>query len=403
MIWKEYKTIETIQLPKGFYYDGAFGGIKEGSAKLDVGWIVSEEKSNCAAVFTTNKMAAAPIILSKEVVQSNRKISAVIVNSGNANACTGEQGFKDTLATQKLVAKKLDVSENEVVVASTGVIGQLLPMSKLSDGIQKLEKTNQFQKFSESILTTDLIEKACSVSFDFEGETITITGVSKGSGMIHPNMATMLAFITTDAIIDNESLQQLLRRSVDQSFHCISVDGDTSTNDMVLAMANGFAQKEAITLTPDGFELFSKAFKHVCIHLAKEIARDGEGATKLVEVIVKDAKSHDEAKLAAKQIITSSLVKTALFGNDGNWGRIASAIGQSQVDFNMEKLCIAMCGIKVLENGSPVVVDEEKLTELLSDKEVTIVASLGVGEYKATTYGCDLTYGYVKINGDYRS
>ncbi len=391
-----------ITSPKGFLAGGTHAGLRY--AKKDVGMIVSEVPAACAAVYTQSLFQAAPLTVTKESVSAEQKIQAVIVNSACANACTGEQGLKDAYEMRMKTAEKLSIDEHLVAVASTGVIGELLPMDKIRLGIAALEPSESgAEDFQTAILTTDIVMKKACYETTVDGKKITIGGASKGSGMIHPNMATMLGFVTTDANIHSNLLQEALKSITNQTFNQITVDGDTSTNDMVLVMANGLAGN--VPLTPDHPEWgnFYEALKRTCEDLAKEIARDGEGATKLIEVQVKGASSKEEANIIAKQIVGSNLVKTAVYGNDANWGRIIGAIGYSGVEVDVSNVDVSIGAIHMLIGSQPKTFSEEEATAYLKQDEVVIYVDLHQGDGVGTAWGCDLTYDYVKINASYRT
>lgn len=393
----------SVTLPKGYKAGGMHCGIKR--KRLDLGYIVSEVPATAAGVYTTNIFQAAPLLVTQESIAKENKVQAIIVNSGNANACTGEQGLLDAFAMQKSFANELGLQDHLVAVTSTGVIGELLPMDKVLTGIkQLLNQENQDENnFKNAILTTDTCVKHTGVQFKVDGKTVSIGGASKGSGMIHPNMATMLGFVTTDANIAQADLLAALREITNQTFNMITVDGDTSTNDMVLVMANGLAENTQLTKDHPEWPLFKQGLKIVCESLAKKIARDGEGATKLVEVQVNGAYSENAASAVGKAIISSNLVKTAIYGTDPNWGRIVTAIGYSGVPVEPNAVKVAIGPFTVFENGLPSHFVEEEVKEYLESEIVKLSVELNQGEYSATAYGCDLTYDYVKINASYRT
>ncbi len=393
----------SVTLPKGYKAGGMHCGIKR--KRLDLGYIVSEVPATAAGVYTTNIFQAAPLLVTQESIAKENKVQAIIVNSGNANACTGEQGLLDAFAMQKSFANELGLQDHLVAVTSTGVIGELLPMEKVLTGIkQLLNQENQDENhFKNAILTTDTCVKHTGVQFKIDGKTVSIGGASKGSGMIHPNMATMLGFVTTDANVAHDDLLAALREITNQTFNMITVDGDTSTNDMVLVMANGLAENTQLTKDHPEWQLFKQGLKIVCESLAKKIARDGEGATKLVEVQVNGAYSQNAASAVGKAIISSNLVKTAIYGTDPNWGRIVTAIGYSGVPVEPNAVKVAIGPFTVFENGLPSHFVEEEVKEYLESEIVKLSVELNQGEYSATAYGCDLTYDYVKINASYRT
>lgn len=390
--------------PIGFFADGVEAKIKY--PKKDVGVIISEVPAVCAAVYTTNKFQAAPLKVSQDSIAKKGRIQAVIVNSGCANACTGEKGLEDAYETRKLTAQKFQLEEYLVAVASTGVIGVHLPMEKLANGIQQLNPRNCPENalaFQTSILTTDTVMKSCCYSAEINGKTVTMGGTAKGSGMIHPNMATMLGFITTDADVEKEALQLALRQVTESSFNQITVDGDTSTNDTVFVLANGKAGNDPLNPNHPDWPVFMQLLSATSESLAKQIAKDGEGATKLIEVWVKGTENQLDARMIAKQIVGSSLVKTAVYGSDANWGRIISAIGQTNVDINIENIDIAMGPIEMLKNSVPVTFSEEDALKYLQEDFIQIYVDLHNGEAEGKAWGCDLSYDYIKINASYRT
>lgn len=403
-----------ITAPKGFLANGIAAGIKK--RKKDIAILVSEIPAQAAGAFTTNKVKAAPVIWDKQLIDSGKTMSAIVINSGNANACTGEKGFSDTrdtasYAAELLSARGIDTSAEQVLVCSTGVIGVPLPMDTVKEGIKTcvsgLSKELEAAKSAaDAICTTDTFRKEIAVEIEIDGKPIRIAGMAKGSGMIHPNMATMLSFITTDAELPASILQKLLGTTIIDTYNMISVDGDTSTNDTVLVLANGCSgvniQKGTLQ-----WEEFCKAFTYVHTFLAKAIVRDGEGAGKFIEVIVNGAKSVEDARLLARSVVASSLVKAAFFGADANWGRILCAMGYSGADFNPAGTELSFSSsqgsIIVVKNGEPVAFNEDFAKKILLEKEVTVTAKLNDGESSAKAWGCDLSYEYVRINGDYRS
>lgn len=402
---KEIVVIEdgSVTLPKGFKAGGMHCGIKR--KRLDLGYIVSDVPATVAGVYTTNIFQAAPLLVTQESIAKENKIQAVLVNSGNANACTGEQGLLDAIEMQKEFANELGIQEHLVAVTSTGVIGELLPMDRVKSGIKQILQT-EFENednFKQAILTTDTCMKQIAVQLKIDGITVNIGGAAKGSGMIHPNMATMLGFVTTDANIDHDDLLAALKDVTNQTFNMITVDGDTSTNDMVLVMANGLAGNKQLTKDHPEWDVFKEGLKIVSEELAKKIARDGEGATKLVEVQVNGAFSYNAARAVGKSIISSNLVKTAIYGTDPNWGRIVTAIGYSGVPVEPNVIEVSIGHYKVFENGLPCPIVEEEVKEYLGLDTVKIIVELNQGDYSATAWGCDLTYDYVKINASYRT
>lgn len=393
-----------IVSPIGFKAAGMHCGIKY--KRNDLALLVSEVPANVAGVFTTNVIQAAPLLVTKEVVQQTGKMQAIIVNSGNANACTGKQGLKDAYLMQESTAEKLGIAPELVGVASTGVIGEQLRMEPILQGIQKLQPSDKLESsiiFSQAILTTDTVTKNTAYSTEIDGKTITIAGTAKGSGMIEPNMATMLGFVTTDANIESIHLQAALKTVTDVTFNSITVDGDTSTNDMVVVMANGMAGNDSLTPAHPDWEAFIAALQNVAQDLAKMIAKDGEGATKLIEVEVMGAVSDIEARKIAKTVVGSPLVKTAIFGTDANWGRVIAAVGYSGATIDPNAITIEIGTTKVVEDSEPVKFSESQLKLYLKQPEVKIVVDLHQGNGNGLAWGCDLTYDYVQINASYRS
>lgn len=402
----QIKIVEggNVDSPQGFTANGIHCGIRK--KKRDLGLLFTEVPSVCAAVYTTNHFQAAPLKVTQESLEASLTHKALIVNSGNANAFTGEQGFKDAYAMRAAVAEQLLISPDEVLVASTGVIGEKMPMNPILSGITEITQLLQLSDgdaFAEAILTTDTVKKSVAVEIEIEGKKVIIGGTAKGSGMIHPNMATMLAFVTTDANIERNALQSLLRQVTDQTYNMITVDGDTSTNDMVLVMANGLAGHTLLDEKHPEWPVFHHAFRYVSEELAKMIARDGEGATKLVTVTVEGAETQEMARTIAKEIVGSNLVKTAVYGADGNWGRVVMAIGNSGYPINENQLDIAIGPTTVVKEGQKTDYEEEKVTQSLQEKDVYIHVQLYLGKESATAWGCDLTYDYVKINASYRT
>jgi len=396
---------------KGFMAAGAEAGIKY-SNRMDMALVYSKVKAVVAGTFTTNVVKAAPVLWDKEIVEKEDYAQAVVLNSGIANACTSEAGKKINEEMAQEVANALQISPKSVLTASTGVIGMQIPMDKVKIGVEKLvpalsESIENGTMAAQAIMTTDTIKKECAAQFELDGKIITLGGMSKGSGMIHPNMATMLGVVTTDLKISKKMLQKAIRMDVKDSFNMISVDRDTSTNDTFLLLANGLADNKEITEEGEAFDIFCQALSMVTKTLAKTMAKDGEGATKLFETTVIHAKTKEEAVILAKSVITSNLVKTAVYGNDANWGRIICALGYSGVMFDPEivDLFIESNGVKLklFEKGMATNYSEKEATKILSGEEVTALVDMKMGEETATAWGCDLTYDYVKINGDYRS
>ncbi|ASW52368.2 bifunctional glutamate N-acetyltransferase/amino-acid acetyltransferase ArgJ [Streptococcus suis] len=390
-----------IASPLGFSADGLFAGFKK--KKMDFGWIVSEVPASVAGVYTTNKVVAAPLLVTKEVITQNGKMQAMVVNSGVANSCTGQRGMDDARTMQELTAKKLGIDKNLVGIASTGVIGEFLPLDKLENGLSRIVVNGNADDFAKAILTTDTITKSITVQETFGKDLVTMSGVAKGSGMIHPNMATMLAFITCDAVISSQTLQKALSTLVETSFNQITVDGDTSTNDMVVVLANGCSLNKEIVEGTKEYDRFLAMLDLVMTELAKKIARDGEGASKLIQVDVSGASDGLAARMVAKSIVGSSLVKTAIFGEDANWGRIIAAIGYAGVDIDVDHIDIALEGIPVMTQSSPVEFDQEEMAEIMQKDTITINVNLHMGPASGRAWGCDLSYDYVKINALYRT
>lgn len=394
----------SITTPKGFKAAGIKAGIKK-SGKEDVAIIYSTVPAAAAGVFTLNTMAAAPVVVSRKVADKGQA-SAIVVNSGCANACTGTQGLTDAGAMAALTAELLNIQADQVFVASTGIIGVNLPMEKLNAGIKKAVAELSEEggvKAGQAILTTDTFPKSCAYELTLGGVSVKIAGIAKGSGMIHPNMATMLGFITTDAAISAPLLKQALTDAVNVSFNMISVDGDTSTNDMVSVLANGAAGNPLIDSMNDDYQAFAAVLKQVCTELAQLVARDGEGATKFLELTVTGAASFAEAKQAAMAIAKSPLVKTAFFGQDPNWGRIICAVGYSGAQVVPEKTTMAIGGIPIVKQGMGTSYDEQALRAVMAEHDIKVTVDLGVGEAQATVWSCDFSYEYVKINGEYHT
>lgn len=395
----------SITTPKGFRAGGVYCGIKK-VERFDLGAIVCDVPADAAGVFTTNVVMAAPLAVTKESLAQEGKLQAMLVNSGNANACTGEQGEKDAREMRSSFASALGVPEHLVGVTSTGVIGVPMPMEKLRRGVAELGgklTESGGGDFCQAIMTTDLVRKSICVTLQVDGKPVAVAGAAKGSGMIHPNMATMLGFITTDAKLQPGCLQTLLGNTTDVTFNMITVDGDTSTNDMVVAMASGLAGNEPLGPNHPQWAAFAAAFRYVSETLAKAIARDGEGATKLIEVNVAGASTDYDAQAIAKTIVGSSLVKSAVYGSDANWGRIIAAAGRAGVPMNPNTVDIHLGDIAVLRGSVPVAFDETAAKAYLDGSDVAIRVELHGGPGKATAWGCDLTYDYVKINASYRT
>lgn len=400
-----------VTAAKGYEAASTAAGIKY-QGRTDMALIYSQVPCVSAGTFTTNVVKAAPVKWDRQIVDSGAGVQAVVVNSGIANACTGEEGMGYCKETAEAAAKALNIDAAGVLVGSTGVIGIQLPMQKLVDGIQVLagKKAEGLQSGHDAalaIMTTDTVEKEMAVEIEIGGKTVTIGGMSKGSGMIHPNMCTMLAFITTDAAITKEALQKALSEDVEDTYNMISVDGDTSTNDTAILLANGLAGNQEITYASPEYETFKEALHMVNETLAKKMAGDGEGATALFEVKVVGAESIKQAKTLAKSVVCSNLTKAAIAGHDANWGRILCAMGYSGAQFDPEKVDLffeSKAGkIQIIENGTAVDYSEAEATKILSEPEVTAIADVKMGDKTATAWGCDLTHGYIEINADYRS
>lgn len=399
-----------ITAPKGFLAQGIHCGIRK--AKKDLAIIFSTVPSICSAVYTQNVVKAPPLLWCEKLTADNEKIQAIVINSGIANSCTGEKGYNDAVSIAQSTADNLKIDKNSVMVTSTGIIGMYLPMPNILNGIEKISKELSYddesaKNCSQAILTTDTFTKEVSVQIDIDNVIVTISGIAKGSGMIHPNMATMLNFITTDANITKEMLDKAFKSNIEDTFNMITVDGETSTNDMAVILANAKAQNNIIYKEDDNFIKFKNALFYVTKELAKDIVKDGEGASKLLECKIKGTKTKNDAKILAKAILNSNLVKTAFFGKDANWGRVISAMGASGVKFNPNNVSIVFKSnygsICLYNNGTPVQFDEKLALEILEEKEIQILVELKEGTSKITGWGCDLSYDYVKINAEYRS
>ncbi len=396
-----------ICAPKGFKANGIHCGIRKNRNKKDLALIVSEVRAACAAVYTTNLVKGAPIYVTKKHI-SDGFAQAMICNSGIANTCNAD-GVEVAEKMSKITADQLGICENDIIVASTGVIGKPLDVTPIKEGMAELVAGLEpnGENAAEAILTTDTVKKQVAVSFEIDGVECKIGGIAKGSGMIHPNMATMLVFITTDCAISHQMLQKALSTDINSTFNMLSIDGDTSTNDMVSVMANGLAGNTTIDSEGKNFEIFMKALNSVCTNLCRMIAGDGEGATKLLECVVTGAQNDNIAKTVAKSVVCSSLTKAAMFGADANWGRILCAIGYSGAQVDVEKIDVSFESPKgeifVCKNGVGIDFSEEKAKEILLEKEIVIKINLNEGNICSTAWGCDLTYDYVKINGDYRT
>ncbi len=400
-----------IIAPQGFEAAGIRTGVKR--RRKDLAIIYTKKPAVAAGVYTTNVVKAAPLLVTKDIVEKATPVNAVIINSGNANACTGAQGLTNAWEMVEKTQKVLNLPARSVLVASTGVIGVQLQMDKILDGIEEIVTQlgaceQSALNAAEGIMTTDTFVKGVAYEFEISGKTVKIGAIAKGSGMIHPNMGTMLGFVTTDVVISKELLQKALSESTKNTYNMISVDGDTSTNDMVVVLANGCAQNKPIeSENSSDYKTFAQALDMVNKHLAKQIVLDGEGATKFLEVNIKGAKDEKSAKILAKSVITSNLVKTAFFGEDANWGRILAALGYSGVEFNPEGVSIEFFAqdktLLLMKDGTPLEFDEDEACELLKNKEITINVYMSDGESEASAWGCDLSYEYVRINGEYRT
>lgn len=407
----ELKKINgAIAAPIGFSANGINSGVKK--RKCDLSLILSSAPCFVAGVFTKNTVKAAPVTYDMEVLKSGNDVRAVVINSGNANACTGKVGYENTHKMAEKTAATLNLNKNEVLVASTGVIGVQLDMEKIQNGIEKIAKTlgreeKNAGNCAEGIITTDTFIKGIAYEIEISGKPVKIGAIAKGSGMIHPNMGTMLGFVTTDCAINQTLLQKALSETTETTYNMISVDGDTSTNDMVLVLANGMAQNSAIENENEDYFKFKNALEEVNKYLAKQIILDGEGATKFLEVNINGAKTDDDAKKLAKTIISSNLVKTAFFGEDANWGRIIASMGRSGAEFNEQNVKIEFQSddkhLITMKDGTPLDFDNNYAHELLKNKFITINVTLKDGEAKSTAWGCDLSYEYVRINGEYRT
>lgn len=400
-----------VTAPKGFLASGLNAGIKN-QTKKDMAMVFSSTPCAAAGVFTTNLVKAAPVKWDKEIVTTSSYVQAVVVNSGIANACTGAEGLGYCADTAAEAAAALNIPKTAVLVASTGVIGKQLPIDKIKSGVTALSKVlgssrEDAKLAAEAIMTTDTKSKEVACTLELDGKQVTVAGMCKGSGMIHPNMCTMLCFVTTDVAISHELLQKALSEDVVDTFNMISVDGDTSTNDTVLVMANGQAENTPITKEGEDYKTFCEALHFIMLELSKKIAGDGEGCTCLFEATVIGAKDKNQARTIAKSVVCSSLTKAAVFGHDANWGRILCAMGYSGAQFDPEVVDIwleSKAGtIKIVENGIATDYSEETATKILSEEEVIAKMDIKEGNETATAFGCDLTYEYVKINGDYRS
>lgn len=402
---EETKTYQEVPFtwPKGYKADGVHVGLRKNPNKKDMGWLYSEIPAQAAGTYTTNQFQAAPTKLTKQTINQNHLLQGMVMNTAVANSVTGEQGMIDAKKMQKLAADKMGIDANLVGVASTGVIGENLPMDLIQKGVSQLELLDN-DLVTEAILTTDTHPKTITTQIEIDGKIVTISGFCKGSGMIHPKMATMLGFVVTDAKIADGQLQPILSQQVDKTFNQITVDGDTSTNDMVVTLANGMADNTPISIDDgENFEKFNAAYNAVLTKLAQDIAEDGEGSTKLVEVNVEHAATHDDAQKVAKAIVGSNLVKAAIFGEDANWGRIIAAIGQTDAVVDVEHTSVWLNDLPLVDNSHSADFDETVMKEALTDKKITVLVDLNSGTATGQAWGCDLTYNYVRINATYRS
>ena len=398
-----------VTAPNGFLASGIHCGLKKSNLQKDLALIYSEVPATAAGMYTKNKVKGAPIYITKDHL-TNKKAQAIIINSGNANTCNGDDGLNKAKKMTSLQAKELKLKADDILVASTGVIGVPLNIDAIKNGIplltEKLSKDG-YDDASSAIMTTDTFKKQLAVEFYLGDKKVTIGSMAKGSGMIEPNMGTMLSFLTTDISIAPELLDEALKSSVTVTYNRVSVDGDTSTNDMILVLANGLAENPTITEKNDDYYTFVEVLTNLNTIMAKNIAKDGEGATKLLECQILGSKTEEDAVVLGKSVINSSLVKTAMFGSDANWGRILCALGYAKIDFNPEKVDVSFessaGSIKVCEAGSSLPFDEEIAKKVLNENEIVIKVNLFLGDHDAYVWGCDLSYEYVKINGDYRS
>ncbi len=391
----------TVTSPQGFQAGAVYAGIKKEDTKLDLGILYSDVPAEAAGMFTTSNIRAAAVTLCQERLKKNR-ISALVVNSGCANAYTGNQGMKDCEEMASLAAECVGVTPDKVMVASTGVTGQLLPMTLIREGMDKISLSpDGGRTLARAIMTTDTVPKEAAVYVKNGDGGFTIGGIAKGSGMIHPNMATMFCFLTTDAKVDKSFLKSALKKAVDISFNMISIDGDTSPSDSVIILANGQAGGNIIDSGSTGARRFQKALNEICIYLARSLAQDGEGATKLIEVTVDGAKGYSSARKAAREVIGSTLIKTAVHGGDPNWGRIIMALGQSGIEVELEKIDLSVGNVAVLEAGKPLPFNEASVVRALEQNEVPISINLNLGRGSAIAWGCDLSEEYVGINSEY--
>jgi glutamate N-acetyltransferase/amino-acid N-acetyltransferase len=402
---KFHKVAGGVTAAKGFVAAGVHCGIKKKNGKKDVALILSETRAAAAGAYTKNRFQAAPVLLTREHLAGGFA-RAIVCNSGNANACTGEQGLEDARLMARIVAEELGINPQEVAVSSTGVIGQYLPMDRMEEGIRAAARELSREggaAAAEAIMTTDLVSKETACSLEIGGRVVTVGGIAKGSGMVYPNMATMLAFVTTDCAIGPKLLKEALLYTVDRSYNLITVDGDTSTNDMVVVLANGAAGNAEINVKNDDYHRFVTVLQRVNTELSQMIVRDGEGATKFIEVRIKNAASFQDGKNLAMGILNSSLVKTAFFGEDANWGRIVSAMGQTGVEFYPERVDVFLGDLQVARDGRGLGFDEARAGEILSKKDIVVTVDIKMGKESVIAWGSDLSHEYVTINANYRS
>lgn len=400
-----------VTSPVGFKSAGLHVGIRKNKMKKDMAMLLSDVPANAAGVFTLNAVQAAPVIWDKKLVTENGKCQALVVNSGVANTCTGQAGYQDVVAVAEYTAAALGINKELVAVASTGVIGIRLPMETVFTGIDMLipeldSDIDSGTNAANAIMTTDLYKKEIAVTLEIKGKQVTIGGMCKGSGMINPNLGTVLSFITTDLNISTELLGKVLKKDVLDTYNMVSVDGDMSTNDTVMIFANGMAGNEELTEEDEDFEAFVEAVRYINTSFVKKIASDGEGATKMFQVDIAGMSDKDSARKLAKAIVSSNLVKCAMYGEDANWGRIVCAMGQSGISFDPYKVDIIIASVagqlRIVKNGTTTDYDEKEATRILSEKQIRLIADMNMGEFGATAWGCDMTYDYIRINADYR-
>ena len=392
----------SVTSPMGFAAGAAYAGIKTYAVdKLDLGLLLSDRPCSAAGVFTTNAVKSASVVLTQERV-SRGKVRALVVNSGIANTCVGEQGYQDALEATSSAAKRLDLKAEEVLIGSTGIIGVELPMALIRSGVDRVELSDDGgHDLARAIMTTDTRPKEAAVSFESQGRTVTIGGIAKGAGMIHPNMATMLCYLTTDGDVEASFLQGALKSAVDSSFNMLSVDGDSSTNDTVLIFSNGAGEAGVIKAGTQEGDLFQEALNQLCVYLTREMAKDGEGAQRLIEVTVEGATALDAARIAARTVVSSSLVKSAVHGADANWGRVIAALGRSGAEVAEEKIALYVNGVCIMEGGRPIPFHKDGVVALMRGPEVSFLIRLNLGEGQATAWGCDLSEEYVTFNSAY--